>query len=153
MHRVARARPLRRRSAAALLVCVLSSTAGAGAAAAYWTTGSGEAFGWGSVSPAEVAGTSKPFPSLYPGATVVVPITLVNNNDAAFAVKALRLDDRGIPDTCPTSAWSFQVPSPPSLPARESAAIDVSVTLLDDAPASCQGQSFSLSLLVEGNLR
>ncbi|MBN1171107.1 MAG: hypothetical protein JXA67_02940 [Micromonosporaceae bacterium] len=131
--------------AAAALITV-SETSGS----TYWTSGRGSA---AATVPALVATASTAaVTGLYPGSPPqIIPVTVRNAGAAAVTLAGLAVDVTASPASCPASGLTVTVPAPlPTIPASATATVSLIATVPIDAPDSCQGATFTLTITPRG---
>jgi len=95
-----------------------------------------------------VAGVAGLFPG---GPAQQVSITVSNTAPSSFEITDVRPDLSALPAACPASAWHPDPPDQlPTVAAHAQATVTVPVSLLPDAPDSCQGLSLRLPVRVHG---
>ena len=106
-----------------------------------WHSGTG-----GAADP--VAGVAGLFPG---GPAQQVSITVSNTAPSSFEITDVRPDLSALPLACPASAWHADPPDQlPTVAAHAQATVTVPVSLVTDAPDSCQGLSLRLPVRVHG---
>jgi hypothetical protein len=90
-------------------------------------------------------------PWLFPGGPALqLPVDVRNPGDVRFTVRQLVPDATVFPIGCPLSAWSVRTPDAlPTVSAGGSASVTVVISLLTQAPESCQGATVRFPLTVE----